>query len=102
MASLTDKRIYQWAEPNGWACLTYIAVSSAHRIGLELDAKRLAKKYVDVVDKIYDRTGRLYEKYNVETGDLDVVGEYGQLEMLGWTAGIYTALYQYLNTGALI
>lgn len=77
-------------------------MATAHRIGLELDAKRLAKKYVDVVDKIYDRTGRLYEKYNVETGDLNVVGEYGQLEMLGWTAGVYIALYKYLNTDILI
>lgn len=102
VAALTDKRVFQWAEPNGWACLAYIAVAAAQAIGLSDDAARLAKKYLTVVENNFKITGRLWEKYNVETGGLDVVGEYGQTEMLGWTAGVYVALHEYLETGRLV
>lgn len=101
-AALTNKRVYQWAEPNGWACLTYVAVAAADKLGRKKDAKRLVNKYTRTIGKIFEKSGRLWEKYNVETGDLDVVAEYGQLEMLGWTAGAYVALSEYLDTGKLI
>lgn len=101
VAALTDRRVYQWAEPNGWACLTYIAVSAAQKLGRKDVAERLADKYIKAIGNIFSKTGRLWEKYNVETGDLDVVAEYGQLEMLGWTAGVYVALAAFRKTGTL-
>ena len=90
---------FQWAEPNSWAPLTYIAVAAAERLGLKEIAKRLADKYLAVTDNIYQKTQRLWEKYNANTGDLDVVSEYGTPEMLGWTAGVYTAFYHYRENG---
>ena len=95
VAAKTDGRNFQWAEPNGWAPLNYIAVKSAFNLGLKDDAARLAKKYLSATDGIFAKTGRLWEKYNAVTGELDVYSEYGTPEMLGWSAGVYVALYEY-------
>lgn len=80
---------YQWSYPNGWAPLTYVAVKGLMNYGFEADAKRIAQKYVDATERLYNKTGKLWEKYNVETGNLDVVDEYGTPEMLGWSAAVY-------------
>lgn len=97
VACTADGGVFQWAEPNSWAPLNYIAVAAAERLGLKEDAKRLVDKYLLATEKIYNRTQRLWEKYNAETGDLDVSSEYGTPEMLGWAAGVYVAFYQYRN-----
>jgi alpha,alpha-trehalase len=94
-----EKGKFQWAEPNSWAPLNYVAVAAAHRLGLQEIAKRLTDKYLAVTEKIYQKTQRLWEKYNAETGALDVASEYGTPEMLGWTAGVYTAFYHYRENG---
>ena len=94
-----DKGGFQWAAPNSWAPLNYIAVAAAEKLGLKEVAKRLADKYLSVTDKIYKKTKRLWEKYNAKTGDLEVASEYGTPEMLGWTAGVYTAFYHYRESG---
>ena len=90
---------FQWAEPNSWAPLNYIAVAAAERLGLKEEAKRLAEKYLKVTDNIFEKTERLWEKYNAETGNLDVSSEYGTPEMLGWSAGVYVAFYKYWENG---
>lgn len=92
VSARTEKKCYQWAEPNSWAPLTYIAVTSAKKIGLLDDAKRLAEKYTGTIETIFEKTEHLWEKYNAELGTLDVVDEYKQPQMLGWTAGVYMAL----------
>ena len=94
-----EKGKFQWTEPNSWAPLNYVAVAAAHRLGLQGIASRLADKYLAATEKIYEKTKCLWEKYNAETGDLDVVSEYGTPEMLGWTAGVYTAFYHYRESG---
>ena len=93
-----DKK-FQWSEPNSWAPLNYVAIAAAERLGLKAEAIRLAEKYLAVTDQIFQATQRLWEKYNAETGGLDVESEYGTPEMLGWTAGVYTALYHYRKNG---
>lgn len=91
--------MFQWATPNSWAPLNYIAVAAADRLGLKDDAKRLVDKYLSATDKIFDKTGRLWEKYNAQTGDLEVSAEYDTPEMLGWSAGVYISFYKYCNNG---
>lgn len=99
VAAETESRNFQWAEPNGWAPLTYIAVKAADRLNLKEDAARLTEKYLSATDVIFAKTGRLWEKYNAVTGELDVSSEYGTPEMLGWSAGVYVALYEYVKNG---
>ena len=83
---------YQWGEKNGWAPLQLMAYESLRGCGRTEDALRIARKYVSLVERTYAETGRLWEKYNVETGDHRAMSEYGTPEMLGWTAGVYLAL----------
>lgn len=80
---------FQWGAPCGWACLQWVAVRSLLRYGFDADALRIAKKYVDLVEAVEMRTGQLWEKYNVETGQADEGAEYQTPPMLGWTAGVY-------------
>ena len=99
VACRSEKDGFQWAEPNSWAPLNYVAVAAAQRLGLREVSKRLTDKYLAVTDNIYQKTQRLWEKYNAETGNLDVASEYGTPEMLGWTAGVYMAFYNYRENG---
>lgn len=86
----TDKK-YQWAYPNVWAPCQYIAAEGLSRYGYEKEAARIAQKYTALIEKNFAAYGKLFEKYNGVTGDIDAVSEYGTPEMLGWTAGVYLA-----------
>ena len=56
---------YQWDYPNGWACLQYIAMVGLDHYGYQKEAKRIAEKFVNLVDRVYEETGNIWEKYNV-------------------------------------
>lgn len=101
----TGTRSYQWAYPNGWAPLHLIAVEGLKHYGDEEDAARIARKYLAAVAGLFEKTGKLWEKYNVCDGSLNTASEYGTPEMLGWTAGVFAILDEYIkvvaNPGAL-
>jgi len=86
-----NEGIYQWDYPNGWACLQYIVIAGLDNYGYKEDAKRIAKKYVALVEKVFDETRNLWEKYNVVKGNVEVNNEYKMPAMMGWSAGIYLA-----------
>lgn len=88
---------YQWSYPNAWAPITYLAIVGLDRYGLERQARRIASKYVSSIISIYGQTGKLWEKYNVVKGDIDVNNEYEMPEMLGWTAGVFVYSADYLQ-----
>ena len=79
----------QWDYPNGWACLHYIVIHGLMRYGYREDALRIARKYVKLAGDIFQRTGHLWEKYNVVTGEVSTAKEYATHEMMGWSAGVY-------------
>ena len=80
---------YQWGHPNGWPPTQKIIVDGLLRYGYREDALRIAKKYVDLVERCFQETGHLWEKYNVVKGNAEVVDEYEMPTMLGWTFGVY-------------
>ncbi len=88
------KSNFQWSTPNSWAPLNYIAVMAAERLNEHEVANRLKKKYLDSIDKLFNLTGNLWEKYNGETGELIQGGEYETPPMLGWTAGVYMSFLE--------
>ena len=90
-----DKK-YQWARPNVWAPYHVIACEALIKYGYLKEAEKLAKNYVKLIETNFEKTGKLYEKYNGETGGIDAVSEYGTPEMLGWTAGAYMYLVEFL------
>ena len=100
ISCVSEEKRFQWAAPNGWAPLFYVCVMAGERLGLRNSAVRVAKKFVDMLDRGFAKTGKLYEKYDVETGEIGLGGEYGTPEMLGWTAGVYLALKEYINDQA--
>lgn len=85
---------YQWDYPNGWACHQYLAVVALLNYGYVDDAKRIAKKYISLVDKTFEETNNLWEKYNVIEGNVNVSDEYKMPAMMGWSAGVYLALQE--------
>ena len=80
---------YQWGYPNGWPPTQRIIVDGLLRYGYREDALRIAGKYCDLVERCFAETGHLWEKYNVEKGNAEVVDEYKMPTMLGWTFGVY-------------
>lgn len=90
--------VYQWDYPNGWACLQYIVMLGLDNYGYRDEAKRIAKKYVTLVEKVFEETGNLWEKYNVINGSIEVNNEYEMPAMMGWSAGIYLAAKKYIES----
>ena len=83
---------FQWNYPNGWAPHQYIIFRALKNYGYDVQARRIAEKYVSLVNKVFSQTGNLWEKYNVVAGDVNVNTESPMPPMMGWSAGVYIAL----------
>ena len=88
---------YQWSYPNTWPPVVCQAVRGLDAYGYKQDARRIAKKYAAMVVKTFDRTGNLWEKYNVREGNINVSNEYDMPTMLGWSAGTFIYATDYLD-----
>ncbi len=82
----------QWDEPNGWAPLLWIGVRGLDRYGKTSLANALAQRWVGTVSAYYDCTGRMVEKYDVDSGQAGGGGEYPVQDGFGWTNGVTRAL----------
>ncbi|MBN2165770.1 MAG: alpha,alpha-trehalase TreF [Marinilabiliaceae bacterium] len=86
---------HQWDKPNGWAPLQYMAIRGLESYNFNQLAKEIRMRWVRFNQKVYEESGKLNEKYNVE----DVVkpgggGEYPGQDGFGWTNGV---LLYFLN-----
>lgn len=88
---------YQWAYPNCWAPIVYLAVRGLDAYGYRDQARRIARKYVATVVATFDATGNLWEKYDVRDGSIGVSDEYELPAMLGWSAGTFVYACDYLD-----
>lgn len=79
---------YQWDYPNIWAPLQYISYKAFINGGRADIAEEIKNKYLHLVEKCFDKTGKLWEKYNGITGEV-ANEDYNAPAMLGWTAGVY-------------
>jgi len=83
----------QWDAPNGWAPLHWLAVIGLERYGHDDLAREIATRWIRLVDDVFERTGKLVEKYNVEDISLRAGGgEYPLQDGFGWTNGVTVAL----------
>ncbi len=90
VTTLEIKAGRQWASPNGWAPLQWLVLAGLEKYGFTNEAIRIRRKWRDLCLKIFQRTGTLWEKYNVV--DLDHIPEeglYGSVFGFGWTNGVY-------------
>ncbi|HWT40702.1 MAG TPA: alpha,alpha-trehalase TreF [Dongiaceae bacterium] len=83
----------QWDAPNGWAPLEWVAIQGLRNYGYDTLADDIAKRWTELNEKVYARSRKFVEKYNVESDDgLGGGGEYILQDGFGWTNGVYEAL----------
>ena len=83
----------QWDAPNGWAPLQWITFVGLKKYGAIDLAREGAGRWLSLNEQVYNRTGRMMEKYNVEDVNLEAGGgEYPVQDGFGWTNGVYLAL----------
>ena len=92
-----EKINYQWSYPNVWPNLVLVAFDGAKRIKNFEKCVDSARIFTNCVEKDYQKTHKLWEKYDAILGEKSRKNEYVETEMLGWTAGTYSVLYDYLK-----
>jgi alpha,alpha-trehalase len=61
--------------------------------GQKTTAKDIAERWIKLNVQVYERTGKLMEKYNVENTELEAGGgEYSGQDGFGWTNGVLLKL----------
>ena len=90
----------QWDAPNGWAPLMWIAIDGLENYKESALAKEISKRWVDLNIKVFKKTGKLMEKYNVADTRLEAGGgEYDSQDGFGWTNGVLITLIKKYNFG---
>lgn len=83
----------QWDAPNGWAPLHWMAVTGLEKYGHTQLAAEIAQRWIKLNTSVFQRTGKLMEKYNVVDTHLEAGGgEYEGQDGFGWTNGVLLAL----------
>lgn len=92
-----DGLTYQWGYPNSWAPYNYFAYEANRLCGNQTESINIATAWLDNISETFEKTGKLYEKYDAITGGAATVNEYGVPEMLGWTAGTFEKMFSELT-----
>jgi len=83
----------QWDAPNGWAPLQWMTIRGLLNYGHKDLAQTISDRWTALNEQVYERTGKMLEKYNVEDITLEGGGgEYPVQDGFGWTNGVYLAL----------
>ena len=83
----------QWGHPCGWPPAHLVVVEGLDACGFAEDARRIAEKFLRLQVETYERTGQLWEKYNVVDGSLDFPLErYLVPPMHGWSSASVAVL----------
>ena len=82
----------QWDAPNGWAPLQWVVVQGLRRYGHHRLADDIAERFIALVERVWQRTGKMMEKYDVCDMALEAGGgEYPVQDGFGWTNGVVRA-----------
>ena len=83
----------QWDAPNGWAPLQYITIKGLRNYGFNRLANEIKHRWLELNKNVFNRTKKMFEKYNVEDISLSAGGgEYPLQDGFGWTNGVAIAL----------
>lgn len=115
VTTLQEQEGKQWAYPNGWAPLQWIATEGLDNYAqrdaegcfvagdpFHVAAQRIRKKWCENCAEVFDATDAIWEKYNVvEIGVFRGVspGFYGQVEGFGWSNAVFKLFAQALIGG---
>jgi alpha,alpha-trehalase len=75
--------------PNGWPQQHWIVVRGLMNYGFTAHAKRIAKKYLDTNNRMFLKTGKMWEKINVIRGDTGSSERYPTQSGFGWTNSVF-------------
>ncbi len=88
----------QWDAPNGWAPLQWVCVQGLVNYGYDELAREIASRWVMLNDSVFQRTGKMMEKYNVVDLSLHAGGgEYPLQDGFGWSNGVVVAMKKKFN-----
>ncbi|NNF34443.1 MAG: trehalase, partial [Saprospiraceae bacterium] len=83
----------QWDAPNGWAPLQWMAIQGLRNYGFMDLAEEIKSRWIGLNTTVYQNTGKMLEKYNVEdTSLLSGGGEYPVQDGFGWSNGVLIKL----------
>jgi alpha,alpha-trehalase len=83
----------QWDAPNGWAPLQWMAIEGFSAYGESELARTIARRWMAKVIAAYRATGKLVEKYDVDSAAVATGGgEYPTQDGFGWTNGVLRRL----------
>jgi alpha,alpha-trehalase len=83
----------QWDAPNGWAPLQWMSIVGLENYGHHDLAAEIEERWLTLNSDVFQRTGKLMEKYNVVDTHLEAGGgEYPGQDGFGWTNGVLLAL----------
>lgn len=89
----------QWDYPNGWAPLQWMMYKGLKKYGFNELAETAAKRWLNMNRRLFKKTGKMFEKYNVVNPAFNVEdGEYPVQEGFGWTNGVAAAMIKDLNS----
>jgi len=85
----------QWDAPNGWAPLQWVTIQGLRNYQHQALADTIQQRWIALNTRVYQRTGKLLEKYNVYDSTLEGGGgEYPVQDGFGWTNGVLLRLMQ--------
>lgn len=79
---------YQWDYPVLWGETTLLAYTALKNCKMDADAERIKQKYMETVEKQFENTNELWEKYDARDGSV-MNAEYNAPPFMGWTAAAY-------------
>lgn len=86
------RSMQQWDLPNGWAPLQIMAAEGLLRYGHDRLAAELTRRWLGCVERAYQASGKLVEKYDTESDRIGGGGEYPTQDGFGWTNASYVIL----------
>jgi alpha,alpha-trehalase len=92
LATTAEDTGQQWDAPNGWAPLNWIAIAGLRKHGENTLAAKIAAGWVAENARVYCKTGKLVEKYNVRDAGAGAGGEYPVQDGFGWTNAVLVEL----------
>ena len=87
----------QWDHPNNWPPLQMIMIDGLRLYGYKKQAHVLSEQWLELVESVYKKTGELWEKYDVVSGDVGLSGRYPTQPGFAWTCGVHLRLMRYVH-----
>lgn len=95
LVTTTKQSGQQWDFPNAWAPYQWLGFKAMKNYGFTQLANEIKNNWCSNVERVYNNTGKLMEKYNaLDTETIAGGGEYPNQDGFGWTNGVYLKLKQ--------